>query len=164
MLIDEADVFLEKRSQGNLRANNLVALFLRQLEYFSGVIFLTSNRVTVFDRAVQSRIHLALYYPPVDAPRRARMWRQQFTLRADERVGVDAEIDAEMHVEWLARAEMNGREIANAVHTARTLAAAEGKPLAMEHLRTVLAVWTEFSRTFTEGEGKPWTEGSEDED
>jgi len=40
---------------------------------------------------------------------------------------------------------MNGREISNAVNTARTLATAEnGGKIKLEHLDTVAQVWQEF--------------------
>jgi AAA+ superfamily predicted ATPase len=59
VLIDEANVFLEHRkSSGGDQsdANALLAVFLRHLEYFQGIIFLASNRVEVFDAAVKSRM------------------------------------------------------------------------------------------------------------
>ena len=62
LLLDEADVFLETRERQHLQHNTLVSVFLRQLEYFQGVMILTTNRVTAFDDAVQSRIHLGIKY------------------------------------------------------------------------------------------------------
>lgn len=44
VLIDEADVFLEKRSSNEIERNALVCVMLRLLEYYSGVLFLSSNR------------------------------------------------------------------------------------------------------------------------
>ena len=37
LLIDEADVFLEERSLHDLERNAMVAVFLRELEYFRGI-------------------------------------------------------------------------------------------------------------------------------
>ena len=56
LLIDEADVFLEKRGTADLMRNSLVATFLRLLEYHSGMLFLTTNRVKAFDEAFLSRV------------------------------------------------------------------------------------------------------------
>jgi hypothetical protein len=42
------------------------------------------------------------------------------------------------------RDEVNGREIANAVHTARTLARFETQPLQLHHIQTVLRVRRDF--------------------
>lgn len=47
LLLDEADVFLEKRTIQDIHRNALVSIFLRLLEYFQGIIFLTTNRVEV---------------------------------------------------------------------------------------------------------------------
>ena len=43
LLIDEADVFLSLRGQ-DLAKDTLVSIFLRRLEYFRGVLILTTNR------------------------------------------------------------------------------------------------------------------------
>ncbi|KAF2455723.1 P-loop containing nucleoside triphosphate hydrolase protein [Lineolata rhizophorae] len=62
ILLDEADVFFEARKADVADAaerNALVAVFLRHLEYFSGIVFLTTNRIHVFDNAMKSRIHFA---------------------------------------------------------------------------------------------------------
>ncbi|KAK5636104.1 hypothetical protein RRF57_011817 [Xylaria bambusicola] len=66
LLIDEADVFLAERTKEDFVRNSLVAVFLRMMEYYAGVLFLTTNRVGVFDEAFTSRIHISLYYPPLD--------------------------------------------------------------------------------------------------
>lgn len=60
LLLDEADVFLEARTAQDIHRNALVSIFLRLLEYFQGILFLTTNRVATFDDAFQSRIHIAL--------------------------------------------------------------------------------------------------------
>jgi hypothetical protein len=46
LLLDEADVFLEQRSPDNLTRNGLVSVFLRKLEYYEGIMFLMTNRVS----------------------------------------------------------------------------------------------------------------------
>ncbi|KAI6767674.1 hypothetical protein HG530_005683 [Fusarium avenaceum] len=57
LLLDEADVFLSRRDWRNTEHNALVSVFLRQLEYYSGILFLTTNRVGVIDEAFKSRVH-----------------------------------------------------------------------------------------------------------
>lgn len=76
VLLDEADVFLESRKDdpGAVNRNSLVAIFLRHLEYFSGIVFLTTNRIQVFDAAMKSRVHLALSYDEPDMSARRRIW------------------------------------------------------------------------------------------
>ena len=44
VLIDEADIFLEARTSTEIQRNALVCVMLRLLEYYSGCLFLSSNR------------------------------------------------------------------------------------------------------------------------
>ena len=74
VLLDEADVFLAKRAQGDLKRNALVSVFLRTLEYYTGVLFLTTNRTGSFDEAFRSRIHTALYYPDLGRRETENIW------------------------------------------------------------------------------------------
>lgn len=43
LLLDEADVFLASRRREDFTRNGLVAAFLRVLEYYAGILFLTTN-------------------------------------------------------------------------------------------------------------------------
>jgi hypothetical protein len=61
LLLDEAEVFLAKRNNEDLKRNAMVSVFLRVLEYYSGILFLTTNRVGTIDEAFKSRIHISLY-------------------------------------------------------------------------------------------------------
>ncbi|PON29699.1 hypothetical protein TGAM01_v201065 [Trichoderma gamsii] len=62
LLLDEADVFLARRDSWNLKRNALVSVSLRVPEYYSGILFLTTNRVGTLDEAFKSRLHVSLYY------------------------------------------------------------------------------------------------------
>ncbi|KAE8326056.1 hypothetical protein BDV39DRAFT_206441 [Aspergillus sergii] len=62
LLLDEADIFLTRRGMNDFKKNALVSVFLRVLEYYSGILFLTTNRVGTLDEAFKSRIHVSLYY------------------------------------------------------------------------------------------------------
>jgi len=75
LLLDEADVFLEERSLHELERNKLVSIFLRVLEYYEGIMFLTTNRVNTFDAAFQSRIHISLDYPELSIESRRSVWK-----------------------------------------------------------------------------------------
>ncbi|KAI0860878.1 hypothetical protein F4860DRAFT_503744 [Xylaria cubensis] len=66
LLLDEADVFLAKRNKTDLRRNAVTSVFLRSLEYYAGILFLTTNRVGSIDPAFKSRIHISLFYPKFD--------------------------------------------------------------------------------------------------
>ncbi|KAI0414989.1 hypothetical protein F5X98DRAFT_347984 [Xylaria grammica] len=67
LLFDEADVFLTQRERNSLERNALVGVFLRVLEYYRGVLFLTTNRVGSLDEAFRSRVHVSLWYPHLTA-------------------------------------------------------------------------------------------------
>jgi hypothetical protein len=54
LLLDEADVYLERRAAQDVLRNSLVSVFLRSLEYYKGIFFLTTNRVRDFDEAAGS--------------------------------------------------------------------------------------------------------------
>ena len=86
MLIDEADVYIKRRDD-DMTMNAVVGVFLRVLEYFNGLLFLTTNRVDDIDEAIVSRcIAMIKFYPP-DAEARARIWRvmtDQFGLNVDD--------------------------------------------------------------------------------
>ncbi|KAI0509213.1 P-loop containing nucleoside triphosphate hydrolase protein [Xylaria bambusicola] len=145
VLLDEADVFLEMREEkaGNADRNALVAIFLKELEYFSGIIFLTTNRVETFDWAMKSRIHLALGFSPPGTSIRQQMWTQALrTVPADE-LGID---DIAYAAQVLAERNLNGREIYNTLNTARTIATFEQKKLLLEHLQKILKVRDSFDK------------------
>lgn len=86
MLIDEADVYIKKRDD-NITMNAVVGVFLRVLEYFNGLLFLTTNRVDDIDEAIVSRCIALIKYAPPDAAARRRIWRVmagQFELALDD--------------------------------------------------------------------------------
>lgn len=74
MLIDEADVYI-KRRQDNLTMNAVVGVFLRVLEYFNGLLFLTTNRVDDIDEAIVSRCIALIKYHHPDSDDRRKIWR-----------------------------------------------------------------------------------------
>ncbi|KAJ7488314.1 P-loop containing nucleoside triphosphate hydrolase protein [Mycena latifolia] len=145
LLVDEADVFLEKRTLTDVDRNALVSVFLRLLEYYEGILFLTTNRVNTFDPAFQSRIHMALKYENLEAGARARLWK-------DFLKGVKGADVSEEGYAVLARYDMNGRQIKNAVKTAESLASFMGKPLSLEYLETVLKTQADFAEAFAGNE------------
>ncbi|KKZ65013.1 hypothetical protein EMCG_09093 [[Emmonsia] crescens] len=130
LLLDEADVFLAKREKGDIIRNSLVSVFLRVLEYYSGVIILTTNRVGEFDEAFRSRIHMSLYYPKLDEISTKEIWEKN--LQHIKKSGHDIEIEEDKirrfaNKHWLENKykpsrRWNGRQIKNAFQTALALA------------------------------------------
>ncbi|KAM5353455.1 hypothetical protein ACJ41O_000105 [Fusarium nematophilum] len=139
LLIDEADVFLAQRSD-NPQINALVSVFLRELEQFDGVLFLTTNRVQSFDEAMISRIHLALKYQPLDRDARKAVW-QHFLDQAATNRGCP---DGAKLADELADRELNGREIRNTVFVARSMAAYEDTVVLESHLRDSIRAREQF--------------------
>ncbi|KAF4626492.1 hypothetical protein G7Y89_g11663 [Cudoniella acicularis] len=74
LLLDECDVYLEERTAHDLERNKLVSIFLRTLEYYEGILFLTTNRVANMDAAFQSRIHISMEYPNLSTSSRRQIW------------------------------------------------------------------------------------------
>ncbi|KAF7530904.1 hypothetical protein G7054_g9402 [Neopestalotiopsis clavispora] len=131
LVIDEADIFLEQRSLNNITGNAIVTVLLRELEYYSGIMFMTTNRVGVIDEAFRSRIHFSLYYPSLDKDASIQIW--QYLLRRIKRCNEYENPKIEFHENQLLEfatvmfdreplARWNGRQIHNAFQTALVLA------------------------------------------
>ncbi|KAF2852560.1 P-loop containing nucleoside triphosphate hydrolase protein [Plenodomus tracheiphilus IPT5] len=134
LLLDEADVFLEKRSLHELERNKLVSIFLRVLEYYEGTMFLTTNRVQTFDPAFQSRIHISLDYPELSIDSRRTIWHNFLMASTPDHVMNKAQL------EELARLTMNGRQIKNILKIAKLLASRKNEKLNYEHIVTTMEV------------------------
>jgi hypothetical protein len=117
-----------------------VLVFLRVLEYYAGILFLTTNRVGLFDEAFKSRIHISLYYPPLDKKSTIKIWKMhldrtekrqiyapspqgkgdvkyQFDVKREEIIAF-----AKRHFRDNEDARWNGRQIRNAFQTAIAIA------------------------------------------
>jgi len=97
-----------------------LAVFLRALDYFQGILFLTTNRVAQFDEAFMSRIHLSLGYDKLSDDARTQIWGNLFQkLRDDYKRGgpkITYAWDAKSYVtkdEEVKALQWNGREIRN---------------------------------------------------
>jgi SpoVK/Ycf46/Vps4 family AAA+-type ATPase len=135
VLMDEADIFLERRSQNEIVRNAMVGVLLRQLEYYPGVLFLTSNRVDVFDEALHSRITVALRYEELSETIRAQVWTSLLSA---------AGLALADHVNELASFVLNGRQIKNAIALAQGLARSSGSDVTIQHLLRTINVILQF--------------------
>lgn len=138
LLLDEADLFLSRREVEDLERNALVSVFLRVLEYYNGILFLTTNRVGTIDEAFKSRIHVSLYYPPLDKQQTVDIFevnlRRLHEIEAAKTASrldyTPLEVDdgsiikfAKRHFENHAPSQRwNGRQIRNAFQVAYSLA------------------------------------------
>ncbi|KAF9231896.1 P-loop containing nucleoside triphosphate hydrolase protein [Melanogaster broomeanus] len=154
LLIDEADVFLEKRSLHELERNALVSAALRVFEYHRGVLFLTTNRIQAFDDAFLSRFSIAIRYSELDAPSRLTIWRKFFELAGLPLWGSQDDFPkcyvSLGDLEALAQKRFNGRTIKNLVRTAQALALSLDEPLALDHVKVVVKAQEKFLAEFTQ--------------
>lgn len=157
----------------------ILLVFLRVLEYYAGILFLTTNRIGDFDEAFASRIHMSLHYPPLDCPSTLKVFRLNLGMikaRYKER-GRKIKMDEDeiMHVviqyyQKHDRARWNGRQIRNACQTALALAEFDAQPeghkydlkpvtsdvrvhLSVRHLETVSKAYLEFIEYLKEVHG-----------
>ena len=145
LLLDEADIFLEERTLSDLERNSLVSVFLRTLEYYDGILILTSNRVGIFDEAFKSRIQVALHYPNLDRIARKKIWKNFFDMMEMDEEDVNLD-ELNQHMAELAGQDMNGREIRNALTTARQLALFQKETLAWEHMEQAITTASVFNK------------------
>jgi AAA+ superfamily predicted ATPase len=155
VLLDEADVYLERRRGSDIWRNGLVSIFLRALEYYRGVLFLTTNRVRSFDPAFLSRIHVALHYKSLRDEDRERIWLNNFERLERESAGKVHVSAAARELVWgsgdVRHLQWNGREIRNAMQTALGLAEfdAEGEAsdtiiIGEKHIQAVVKMSRDF--------------------
>lgn len=143
LLLDEADVFLQVRNNTDLNRNALVSIFLRQLEYYKGILVLTTNRVADCDPAFESRIHVSLHYPDLDFDARREIWKS-FISKVQAGETNPSTLSSE-EIGTLASHALNGRQIKNLVASARSIARENGENIDASHITTVLEVMTAWS-------------------
>ena len=145
LLLDEADVFLQERDVHDLKRNALVSVFLRELEYFDGILFLTTNRPGSLDEAFQSRIHITIGLPELDAKSQLEVWTifvKDLNLSKDEKINILKFVDEDIK----NNGNLNGRQIRNGVRTALALAAQKGERISKDHVRDVLEIGRDFTK------------------
>ncbi|KAM3535204.1 hypothetical protein MY4038_001445 [Beauveria bassiana] len=140
LLLDECDVFLEERTTADLERNRVVSIFLRALEYYEGILFLTTNRIASMDTAFQSRIHLTLEYPNLDTQARRAIWSTFLDRAASEGMAGKGDDFDEAALSMLSSIDLNGRQIKNIMKMAQLLAMLTGAVLTLRHVKTVLRI------------------------
>ncbi|EXJ70039.1 uncharacterized protein A1O5_07112 [Cladophialophora psammophila CBS 110553] len=152
LLIDEADVFLESRGQGvaaNTERNALVSVFLRVLEYYQGILMLTTNQIAKFDVAVQSRIHVAFKYVSLNEDQTMGIFGGFLGPLAKKGLVKDWDDIKEWLLEDVVKMGFDGRQIRNIVTSALGLARAQGKSrLEKSHIKLVLNNVKDFKDEF----------------
>lgn len=151
---------------------------MRILEYYYGILFLTTNRVGAIDDAFRSRLHLTLYYPKLTEAQTLKIWKTNFQrLKENNKLHVegdgfsmafnDKKITAWVKKHW-QEIQWNGRQIRNAFQTAVALAEFEAKQrdkeagaesskttpiLTTDHFKKLARVSAQFSKYLRETHG-----------
>ncbi len=123
VLLDEADIFMEQRSNADIIRNAMVGVFLRKLEYFPGVLFLTSNRASQIDTAFMSRLALLLEYPTLTLDQKTQIWTY-FLGTVENRAE-----DVDKSIPEFANSQLDGRQIKTLTRMAAAISAEDGVPL-----------------------------------
>ncbi len=127
LLLDEADIFLEARSENDIERNAMVSIFLKLLEYYSGIMFLTTNRASSIDTAFYSRISLSIKYDELNSNIRKTIWKNILEKQKIELKSSDLNI--------LSTHDLNGRQIKNIVRM--SIAIAKHKNIATPNLKII---------------------------
>jgi hypothetical protein len=111
-------------------------VFLRVLDYYTGILFLTTNRSGALDEAFKSRIHYKIYYPPLTKDQTIDIWRlniqrlRDINEQSKEKRPLDIPDSTILdfaehqfdHCNRRGCGQWNGRQIRNAFQVARSLA------------------------------------------
>jgi hypothetical protein len=88
LLIDEADVYIHERGS-DMEQNAVVGVFLMALEYYQGILFMTTNRGNYVDDAIISRMTAHIKYEVPTDESRNRIWHilsKQFEVEMSEQM------------------------------------------------------------------------------
>jgi len=153
LLFDEADVFrailrlvrreprgfvrlLRSSHSSDLTRNALVSVLLRVLEYYNGILILTTNRIQQFDIAVQSRVNLGIKYKDLSMIQKKRIFNNFIEQIDDDKLDMDGlqkwlddDTDA---IEWFDA--LNRRQVRNVLFSAASLALMDGGMLKVKHI------------------------------
>lgn len=128
LLIDESDVYIHERGS-NVSQNAIVGVFLRLLEYYKGMLFLTTNRATVVDDAIISRVTAHIRYGIPREEDRKRLWKilaPQFGVNPTDEL-VDGAVAAFPNI--------SGRSIRQLLKLSAFVAAARQKAVDVETIK-----------------------------
>lgn len=141
LLLDEADVYVHRRGN-DLQQNAIVGVFLRVLEYYGGVLFLTTNRSELVDDAIASRCVARIDYKEPAPEDQRRIWR----ILADSAKIPISDSVIEAVVERFPK--LTGRDVKNLLKLSMLVAASRECAISLEVVRFV----KRFKPTVTENE------------
>ena len=116
LLIDEADVYIHERGT-DIDQNAIVGVFLRVLEYYRGVLFMTTNRGTSVDDAIISRTTARFEYEMPSEEDQIKLWT---VMSAQNKVGLTTQ---EIYQIVQEQPNLSGRDIKNLMKLSMVAAA-----------------------------------------
>ncbi|KAJ8130157.1 hypothetical protein O1611_g3473 [Lasiodiplodia mahajangana] len=141
LLLDEADALIRSRKQDST-CEDLCCVLLATLEYYSGIMFLTTNLSEDMDNAIGSRLDIHLEYPSLSFDTRLQLW-ENFLLHPQNASDMDERPNVSVTSEQfrdLASWEVNGRDIKHAVKNATKWCFIRRSPITREELEVGLRV------------------------
>jgi len=149
-------VFLETRGTSSSAGRNaLVSVLLRVLEYYQGIIILTTNRIKSIDVAVISRIHLAIRYADLTETQMQKIFKFFLDQLEPDSIENRDEIDNFIN-NYGHQYGLNGRQIRNVVSGALASARNGAKMkkgdgrLTFKHLKEVCEMTRQFENQLKE--------------
>ena len=113
------------------------------MEYYEGILILTTNRIKMFDVAVQSRVHLAVRYQDLSPTDRNKVfmnfYNQLTTENCDELTKLKNYMD-----DVVEENPFNGRQIRNIFSSALALAREHKRKVRVDDFKKVVKVTREF--------------------
>ncbi|KAI9760633.1 MAG: hypothetical protein M1840_002373 [Geoglossum simile] len=138
LLFEDADFFLAARGEGedSLKRGAIISVLPRIIEYYDGILILTTNQIRSFNTAIQSHIHLAIEYRKLSQEQKEVIF-SHFLTQIKDKVS-----DLERVKEYVNRKmeweNLDSRQIRNTVSVALGIALAEEKNLDSKILKVVL--------------------------
>jgi replication-associated recombination protein RarA len=107
LLMDEGDVYLARRDENHDHAA-VVAVFLRHIERYSGLLIVTTNRWNIIDPAIKSRVTLPVKYPSMSDDHQVALWRGMLA-----NMGHNGRLSDDEITKMAALQLWNGRQVRN---------------------------------------------------
>lgn len=168
VLVDEADTFIRSRKSSDRVTSEIVSIFLRRLEYFPGLIFLTTNMPDDIDAAFRSRCRLHIPYRNLTAASRQSVWKLNFSKagfknsaqssealafdqphgrdqQVPEREGISLVLNDE-ELQQLVSWRLSGREIQNVVQNVALWCKTDGIAVTKDRLNTAIHMTVPYAK------------------
>ncbi len=153
LFFDEADALFGKRSEvkdsHDRYANIEVSYLLQRMENYSGLAILSTNMKKALDPAFTRRIRFMVEFPFPDQKSREEIWKHVFPANTPI---------TDLKLKCLANLNITGGNIHNMALYASFLAANEGIPVNMKHLKRAAQVeFDKLERPLIQSELEGWS-------